>query len=79
MPSRLRVLFVLLNLAGGGAERVVLDVLRRLDADVFDPSLLILKREGVYWDDAPGRTPRGASWLRAANGFGRRFLGSPVP
>ena len=53
MPSRLRVLFVLLNLAGGGAERVVLDVLRRLDTNAFDPSLLILKREGVYWDELP--------------------------
>ncbi len=44
---------MLLSLAGGGAERVVLDVLRRLDTNVFDPSLLILKREGVYSDDVP--------------------------
>lgn len=53
MHRRIRVLFVLLNLAGGGAERVVLDVLRHLDTTVFDPLLLILKREGVYWDEIP--------------------------
>lgn len=53
MPNKTRVLFTLLNLAGGGAERVVLDVLRSLDATRFDLTLLVLKREGVYWDDLP--------------------------
>lgn len=46
-----RVLFVMSDLNGGGAERVVLTVARHLDRRRFEPSLFLLKKEGVYWDE----------------------------
>lgn len=51
--ERKRVLFVLPNISGGGAERVTLTFLRYLNRDRFDPSLLLIKREGDYWDEVP--------------------------
>ena len=47
------VLFILPNLHGGGAERVVLNVIRRLDRNKFKPILFLFKNEGVYWDEVP--------------------------
>jgi glycosyltransferase involved in cell wall biosynthesis len=49
----IRPLFILPNLGGGGAERVVLTLLRWLDTEKFDPTLLLLKKEGVYWSEVP--------------------------
>lgn len=48
-----RVLFVLPNLQGGGAERVVLDLVRSLDHRAVQPALFLLKGEGVLRDDVP--------------------------
>ncbi len=53
MPRRVRALFILLNLAGGGAERAALDLLHRFDHEAVEAALLILKREGVYSDEVP--------------------------
>lgn len=47
----MKVLFVMSDLNGGGAERVVLTVSRYLDRRRFEPSLFLLKNEGVYWDE----------------------------
>lgn len=47
----MRVLFVLSDLNGGGAERVALTVSRHLDRQRFEPSLFLLRNEGVYWDE----------------------------
>jgi len=44
----IRVLFFIPNLAGGGAERVLVNVLRHLDRERFDPTLAINKLEGPY-------------------------------
>jgi glycosyltransferase involved in cell wall biosynthesis len=46
----IRVLFVMTNLAGGGADRSLLELLERLDRSRIEPSLLLLKREGVHMD-----------------------------
>ena len=51
---RTRVLFVVPDLNGGGAERVVLTVSRYLSRESFDPSIFLLRNEGVYWDEIPG-------------------------
>ncbi len=51
MPKK--VLFVLPTVSGGGAERVVLNLLRYLDRGKYDLTLLLFKREGVYWDEIP--------------------------
>ncbi len=48
-----KVLFILNDLQGGGAERVVLNVLRHLDRSRFIATLFLFKREGVYWDEVP--------------------------
>ena len=52
-----KVLFVMSDLNGGGAERVVLTVSRHLDRQRFKPSLFLLKNEGVYWDEVSADTP----------------------
>jgi glycosyltransferase involved in cell wall biosynthesis len=49
--TRIKVLFVTADLNGGGAERVLLTVLRHLDRELFEPSLFLLRNEGVYWDE----------------------------
>jgi glycosyltransferase involved in cell wall biosynthesis len=52
-----KVLFVMSDLGGGGAERVVLTVARYLDRRRFEPSLFLLKNEGVYWDEVSPDMP----------------------
>jgi len=53
----IRVLFVLPNLQGGGAERVVLDLVRHLDRGAFSPRLFLLKDEGQLRDSVPADVP----------------------
>lgn len=48
-----RVLFVLPDLRGGGAERVVLSVLRHLDSSRFAVTLFLIRRRGVLWGEIP--------------------------
>src|SRR2546426_12167567 len=53
-PKRAKVVFVLPNLGGGCAERVVLTTLRYLNHDLFDISLFLMTEEaGAYWDEIP--------------------------
>ena len=49
----IRALFIMPDLGGGGAERSLLELLERLDRRRIEPSLLLLKREGVYLDRVP--------------------------
>jgi glycosyltransferase involved in cell wall biosynthesis len=53
MPSRLRVLFVIADLGGGGAERVLLNLVRHLDPARFLPSLFLLSRTVIYDAEIP--------------------------
>src|SRR5438876_486950 len=48
-----RVCFVLPSLAGGGAERVAVQVLSALDGSRWDRSMYLFKREGPYLADLP--------------------------
>ena len=48
-----RVCFVLPSLAGGGAERVAVQVLSALDATRWDRSMYLFEREGPYLADLP--------------------------
>jgi len=50
---RRRVLFVMPNLAGGGAERVVVLLLRHLDRSRFDPHLALVEAAGPFLQDVP--------------------------
>ena len=48
-----KVCFVLPSLAGGGAERVAVQVLSALDETRWDRSMYLFKREGPYLADLP--------------------------
>lgn len=48
-----RILFILENLRGGGAEKVLLDLLRRFDYTHYHVSLLVAYPEGTYKNDVP--------------------------
>jgi glycosyltransferase involved in cell wall biosynthesis len=48
-----KVLFVAHNLAGGGAEKLLISYLNALDKDKFDLSLCVLKNVGVYQNSIP--------------------------
>lgn len=49
-----RLLFLLPNLQGGGAERVIVTLLRHLDRRRFEPILALADSGGpVYLDDLP--------------------------
>jgi glycosyltransferase involved in cell wall biosynthesis len=52
--TRAKVLFVLPNFAGGGAERVALILLAALDRSVFDPQLAVLDGSGPLRRLLPG-------------------------
>lgn len=47
------IYFVLPNLNGGGAERVALTLLRRLDRGKFDPRLIVFQGQGVLKREIP--------------------------
>ncbi|MDQ7842945.1 MAG: glycosyltransferase [Armatimonadota bacterium] len=68
----IRVLFVLPNLQGGGAERVALDLVRHLDRRDFRPCFFLLKDEGQLRDSVPDDVP-----VRAGNP--RRRLCEQLP
>ncbi len=54
MRRRRRIAFVLPNLSGGGAERVMVTLLRHLDRHRFEPHLVLVEAAGPYLGDVPG-------------------------
>ena len=73
-PRKIKVTFVLPSFAGGGAERVVLTLMRHLDPARFTPHLIVLNGEGPLRDSVSGnisvtdlRQPRlRQAWRRLA-------------
>jgi glycosyltransferase involved in cell wall biosynthesis len=53
MAGAKKPLFILPNLTGGGAERATLQLLGRLRACGFDPTLLLMRREGALLTQVP--------------------------
>jgi glycosyltransferase involved in cell wall biosynthesis len=51
--SKLRILFILENLRCGGGHVTVLNLLRYLDRNRFEPTLFLLERKGVYFSEVP--------------------------
>ncbi len=51
--NRIRLTFVLPSFAGGGAERVMLTLIRHLDRTRFTPTLVVLSGEGPLRDSVP--------------------------
>ena len=48
-----KIIFILPSLYGGGAERIVLNLLKHLDRERFTPVLALVKKEGRYLQDVP--------------------------
>ena len=47
------VLFCIQSLGGGGAEKLLIDILHRLNTDAFDIDVCVISRGGVYYKDLP--------------------------
>jgi len=47
------VLFCINSLASGGAERVLIDILQRINYEYFDVDLCVVENFGVYFNDIP--------------------------
>ncbi|MDD5634183.1 MAG: glycosyltransferase [Candidatus Omnitrophica bacterium] len=54
MKDRTKILFVILSMAGGGAERTAALLLNKIDRKKFLPKLVIFKKEGSYLEDVAG-------------------------
>lgn len=65
-----KILICIYNLQGGGAERVLLNLLNLLDKNRFRITLLVLKKEGVYISKIP-------SHVNVIYGF-KTFLGKKI-
>jgi glycosyltransferase involved in cell wall biosynthesis len=55
--ARKRVLFLMPNLGGGGAERVIVTLLRHLDRSRIEPHLALVKATGPYLKEVPADVP----------------------
>lgn len=58
MNGRIRLAFILPHLRPGGAERVVVNYLRALDRERFEPFLFLAKMEGAFLDLVPDDVTR---------------------
>lgn len=45
-----KVMFLIPNLNGGGAEKVLLDIINKIDSKRFEVTLILLNKNGVYLD-----------------------------
>lgn len=66
MP-KLRVLFAIGAMTGGGAERQVVEILKHLDRTRFVPLLYLIFREGELLPEVPPDVPIFAFWERHKN------------
>ncbi|MFS0555433.1 glycosyltransferase [Brevibacillus sp. 179-C9.3 HS] len=57
MPRKIRVLFVVPNLSGGGAERVVVTLLRHFNRQHIEPILMVTELKGPYVTALPPDIP----------------------
>ena len=53
MEKKIKILFILAQMVGGGAERVTINILRMLDRKVFDIHLTIMNKEGPSFEYLP--------------------------
>ena len=72
--SRLRVLFVIGTMSGGGAERQVIEILKRLDRTRFEPLLYLAMKQGELLGEVPSDVPIFAFWNESPETWPRRIL-----
>ncbi len=53
MPDRIRVLFAIGSLAGGGSERQLINILRHIDRSKFELHLYLVSRSGEFLSQVP--------------------------
>src|ERR1041384_4978685 len=53
MSKRIKIFFIITHLHGGGAERVMSIILNHLDKKKFFPTLILLKKEGIFLSHLP--------------------------
>lgn len=53
VKKKTTLLFCIESLRGGGAEKVLLDLLRRIDRELFSITLFVIADEGVYFEKIP--------------------------
>jgi glycosyltransferase involved in cell wall biosynthesis len=57
MSGRVRIAFLLPHLRAGGAERVVVNLLREIDRTGFEPQLFLGRAEGAFLELVPADVP----------------------
>ena len=53
MGAKKRILFMVNSLAGGGAEKALIELLRNFDYERYDVELCVVFNIGVYLNDVP--------------------------
>ena len=71
---RPRVLFVIGSMGGGGAERQVLEILKRLDRSRFEPMLYLTVKQGEFLSDVPRDVPIFSYWDGSPETWPKRIL-----
>ncbi len=66
MSDRIRVLFAIGSLAGGGSERQIVNILRHIDRSKFEPHLYLVNRTGEFLSQVPDDVEI-ASFVEPAN------------
>jgi len=64
MSDKIRVLFAIGSMAGGGSERQIVGLLRQLDRTRFTPLLYLVYRDGPLLAEVPEDVPIFAFWDR---------------
>lgn len=49
----MKILFLIDNLGSGGAEKVLIDILKNINLNKYEVSLLLIRNKGVYLKDIP--------------------------
>jgi len=68
MIQKKKILFFIKNLAGGGAEKVLLNLLNRLDKDRYDITVQTIFNQGIYIEQLP-------KYVQYKSVFSREFKG----
>jgi glycosyltransferase involved in cell wall biosynthesis len=55
--GRVKILFAVPTLSGGGAERVTITLLRGIDRERFEPHLMVRLARGAFVDEVPADVP----------------------
>lgn len=63
-----KILFIISSLNGGGAERAIVEMLKRFDFTRFDVTLCVIFYEGVYFDQLPSEVKVVYVWPKVGEG-----------